>query len=83
MVPRPPKYLARAGILLAFFLVLHLLGLREHVSVLSGTEPANGLLGAGGLLYVAAWLVAVIAAPIFVIAAAVHALLGALGRPQR
>jgi hypothetical protein len=69
MEPRPPRYLVRAGVLFAFFLVLHLLGLRDHVSVLSGTEPASGLLGAGGLLYVAAWLVAVVAAPIFVIAA--------------
>jgi hypothetical protein len=78
-----PRYLARAGILLAFFLVLHVLGLREHVSVLSGNEPVSGLLGAGGLLYVAAWLVTVTLAPIFVIAAAVHALLGALGLPAK
>jgi len=83
MVPRPPRYLARAGLLFAFFLVLHLLGLREHVSVLSGTEPASGLLGVGGLLYVAAWLVAVVAAPIFVLAAGIQALLGALGRAAK
>jgi hypothetical protein len=80
MAPGRPRYLIRAGILLASFLVLHALGLREHVSVLSGTEPANGVLGVGGLLYVASWLVTIVAAPIFVIAAGLHALFGAVGR---
>jgi hypothetical protein len=72
--------LIKAAILVALFLSLHLFGLREHVSVLSGTEPANGWLGAGGLLYVAAWLVAVVVAPVFAIAAVVDVVVSACFR---
>ncbi len=70
-----PRYAIRAAILVAIFLALHVFGLRNHVSILSGTQPESGWAGAGGLLYAAAWFACVVAAPIFAIAAALRALL--------
>src|SRR5262249_35195140 len=80
---RPRVYLILAAFLVAFFLLLHALGLRDNVSILSGDEPASGFLGAAELLYVAAWLVAALAAPVFAIAALIDALISASFRRGR
>jgi hypothetical protein len=68
-----------AALLVAAFVVCHLLGLREHVSVLSGTPPPAGggdpLLG---VAYALAWFGAVVFAPILAIAAGVLAALDRL-----
>lgn len=59
-----------AAMLLAAFVVCHMLGLREQVSVLSGTPPPAGggdpLLG---VAYALAWFGGVVFAPILAIAA--------------
>jgi uncharacterized membrane protein (DUF485 family) len=70
---RSRAWAVRAAILVAVFLCAHLLGFRDHVSVLSGTEPAGGGTSAtAGVFYVVAWLVAVVVAPIYAIAAALQ-----------
>lgn len=59
----------------AVFVVVHALGLRDSVSVLSGTAPAGGgeRAALGGVVYVAAWLAAVVVAPILALSAAILA----------
>lgn len=68
-----------AAMLLAAFVVCHLLGLREQVSVLSGTPPPAGggdpLLG---VAYALAWFGGVVLAPILAIAAGVLAVVDRL-----
>ena len=78
--PRRPRYALGAALLVASFVLLHALGMREHVSVLSGAQPINAWVGVGGTLYVVAWLAAVVAAPIFAIAEVVRVALVAFGR---
>src|SRR5262249_1155975 len=67
--PGPPVFVAPAIFLAAVFVALHLIGAREHVSILSGTAPSSHLAAAAGLLYVAAWFCAVVVAPVLAIAA--------------
>ncbi len=78
--------LAAAGALLALYGALEALGLRDWVSVLSGT-PAPGVpieqAMAGGALYVLAYFGAVLGAPILTLAAAVGAVGGWLLRRAR
>ncbi|WP_437977881.1 hypothetical protein WMF11_14555 [Sorangium sp. So ce295] len=68
-----------AAMLIAAFVACHMLGLREHVSVLSGTPPPAGggdpLLG---VTYALAWFGGVIFAPILAIAAGVFAVVDRL-----
>ncbi|WP_437329303.1 hypothetical protein [Sorangium sp. So ce381] len=68
-----------AAMLLAAFVVCHMLGLREQVSVLSGTPPPAGggdpLLG---VAYALAWFGGVVLAPILAIAAGVLAVVDLL-----
>ena len=70
---RAPRYLALAGLAAALPLaVLHLAGARPCVSVLSGSFPADvtpTAAAALGPLYVAAWALATLAAPILLLAA--------------
>ncbi len=58
------------------FLVLHVLGFRDYVSILSGTPGPGGESGvfaaATGLLYAIAWFSAVLVAPIVFLSVAIH-----------
>ena len=76
-VPRSARVLVAAAAVLAIALgVLHALGARDAVSILSGTMPAGGGAGAAlGALYVLAWFGTVVAAPPMVAAAALLTLL--------
>lgn len=66
-----------ALLIVAAFAAAHALGLRDNVSVVSGTAPAGGgdLAVIGGVAYVAAWLAAVVVAPILGLAAAIRSFL--------
>ncbi|XXY48025.1 hypothetical protein WME91_49305 [Sorangium sp. So ce269] len=69
-----------AALLAAAFVACHLLGLREHVSVLSGTAPPGSVGDATlGVAHALAWFGGVIVAPILALAAGVLALLDRLG----
>lgn len=69
-------FAALAALFALAFLACHLLGLREHVSVLSGTAPPGGADSAPlGALYAIAWFAGVIAAPILALAAGISAAL--------
>ena len=60
------------------FLLLHWLGLRDWVSVVSGTPVPNvphETVWLGGTLYVIAWLSLTLVAPILVLTSLFHALL--------
>jgi hypothetical protein len=66
-----PRALLRLGLtLVAFFLALHLAGLRESTTFLSGTPGGSAY---AGVLYTLAWFAAVLVAPPLVIAAAILA----------
>ncbi len=71
---------ALAALLIAFFLALHVLGLRDHVSFLSGTQPPSHFAVVAGVSYILAWFGAVLAAPVFAIDAVVYIVLTAVGR---
>ncbi len=59
-----------ALIAVAILLVVHALGMREDVSVLSGTAPAGGAASAlPGVIYVLAWFAALVVAPILALGA--------------
>ena len=63
-----------AALLASAFIACHLLGLREHVSVLSGTAPpGSGGDPSLGVAYAVAWFSAVVVAPILALAAGVLA----------
>ncbi|MCP3145231.1 hypothetical protein [Pyxidicoccus xibeiensis] len=64
-----PGPLIRAALLMAaLFLLLHLLGGRQYVGILSGTRD-GGLFGLGfGVAYALSWFSAVLLAPIFLLA---------------
>jgi TRAP-type C4-dicarboxylate transport system permease small subunit len=70
----PRGLLLRALVVLAVFIALHLAGLREYTSIFSGTSPTDTIPGAGdralGLIYALFYLLAVVAVPVTVIAAA-------------
>lgn len=75
----PAGFALRAGLLFVFFLVVHLAGLREYASILSGTMP-QGPIGQTvsqffAVLYIFLYLGAVVIAPILGIAALVFFLL--------
>ena len=59
-----------ALIAVAVLLACHALGMREDVSVLSGTAPATGAESALlGVIYVLAWFAALVVAPILALGA--------------
>jgi len=73
----PGGLLLRAGILVLVYLVLHVLGLRDYVTVLSGTsvsgkppDPSDTTIAVS---YAAAYLAFVLAVPIMVLAAGIFA----------
>ena len=69
----PTWFLSRAILITVFYVVCHLVGLRENATFLSGTSTsaATSLNWAAilGVTYMAAYLGFVLAAPIFLIAA--------------
>ncbi len=83
----PAGLLARAAWLAAVWLAADLAGLRVHASIICGTLAGEGAAGAWpcflGTAYVVLYLLAVLAAPVLVIAAGIFAALGALtARPR-
>jgi len=72
---RAPRRLALAALAAALpLLLLHVAGARPCVSVLSGTYPmgfAPGVAEVLGVLYVAAWALATLVAPILLLAAGI------------
>lgn len=79
----PQGFLARALLATLFFAALHLVGLREHAAILSGTMPASVLETGAGVLYVSAYFGAVIGAPILVLGGLIFAGLGLVIRRRR
>lgn len=82
--------MTRVGVVLvacsfiAAFVVMHALGMRDDVSVLSGTAPAlDGATPASGLAYAAAWFAAVVVSPILVLAALLDAVVVRVTRARR
>ena len=74
---KPLAYVAlglAAGILL-LLAGAHLLGWRDHVSVLSGTVPGEGGTVGQGVAYAGIWFAAVVVAPILVLATGIYAAL--------
>jgi hypothetical protein len=70
-IPRASRVLVAAALFVACALgVLHLLGARDAVSILSGTVPSGGAGSAAlGAFYALAWFATVVLAPPMVIAA--------------
>jgi hypothetical protein len=71
----PRGFLQRAAAILAIFLVLNILGLRESATVLSGTSPTGArpdqwTIGLS-LAYIFAYFGAVLAVPVLVLAAGI------------
>jgi len=60
--------IAAVTVVVAVFAVLHAMGARDAVGILSGTRPAGGGELALGIAYVLAWFGVVLAVPIAVIA---------------
>jgi hypothetical protein len=56
-----------AALIVVGFLILHALGARAEVGLLSGTLPAGDEAVAVGVLYIAAWFGFVLVAPILVL----------------
>ncbi len=71
----PKSLLLWAGRLAALFAVLHLVGLREHAAILSGTAVGGSLAWSGfwGLTYVSAWFGFVLGTPACLLGAAIAA----------
>jgi hypothetical protein len=67
----PKAMLLWAARFILLFVVLHLFGLREHATVLSGTVVGNSSLvsGALGLMYILSYFAALLLAPPAIIAA--------------
>lgn len=62
------KFFLRIAIVLTVvFVVLHLLGLRSQVAILSGTLPENEFDIFSGLFYILSWFCFVLVAPILAI----------------
>jgi hypothetical protein len=80
----PVRLLKLAACLAAVYLACHLLGLRESVSLLSGTLPATEEELFVGLFTVLAWFGAVLVAPVLALAAGLHlAVVAIVGRVVR
>ena len=67
--------LVTPAFLVGLFLVMHLLGARDHTSVLSGTMPTDGGSALGGVIYLLTWFGAVLVAPILALQAPIYQLL--------
>lgn len=69
----PKDFVSRAVILSILFLVVHLAGLREHTSFLSGTVGGAGMHWRWsaflGVIYLGSYFAFVLAVPIFLLAA--------------
>lgn len=68
--PSSQALLVASLVALLAFAALHLAGLRESVTVLSGTVPVGSLYSwsvLGGLVYLTGYLVAVLVAPVLAI----------------
>ena len=68
--PNSQALLVASLVALLGFAVLHMAGLRDSVTVLSGTVPVGALYSwsvLGGLLYLTGYLVAVLVAPVLAI----------------
>jgi hypothetical protein len=67
--------LIRAFLLAGWFAAVHLLGWREHTTVLCGMAPVSGgaawLAVYSGVVYILSYLLATLLAPVLLIAAAV------------
>ena len=75
----PQGLLLRAALLVVFFLIVHILGLREYTTILCGTSPSgnhadvwSSLLG---VLYIVFWFGLVLGAPILALASGIFMLL--------
>jgi hypothetical protein len=71
----PRGLLLRAVLITGIYALLHLCGLRHSAAFLSGTPVGGTLATLGGLTYVLFYFMAVVLAPILVIAAGVLRLL--------
>lgn len=82
----PRGFLDRAAMLLLLFAICHFTGLREYTCVISGTsptgDPADTLANILGLAYFATYSLALLVAPIFVIAAVLMKLFGIDSTPR-
>lgn len=67
--------LLRGVALVSLFAVVHLLGWREHTTVLCGMAPVGGasawVAGYAGIAYVLCYVLATVVAPVLVMAAAI------------
>ncbi|HOT29931.1 MAG TPA: hypothetical protein PLU72_17275 [Candidatus Ozemobacteraceae bacterium] len=82
----PRGFLDRALMLFLLFAICHLAGLREYTCIISGTsptgDPADTAASMLGIAYFATYSLALLAAPVFVIAAALLKLFGAGTHPR-
>jgi hypothetical protein len=79
----PLGMLVLAMVIAALFGVAHALGLRDGVSVLSGTSPSGDASAGGGVIYALLYFAAILVAPAFAIAAAITWLLRAIAARLR
>jgi hypothetical protein len=69
-------WLKRAAASAIFYLILHLLGWRDHLSIMSGTIPTGGSWQAGlAIIYLIAYINFVVIVPILIIGAGVLAMM--------
>ncbi len=68
----PPGLLVRAGLIVAVFATLHLLGWRDDTRIISGTSLASSATVFRGFVYAAAYFAAIILGPILILAAAIQ-----------
>lgn len=73
-VVSPMGFVMAAGSITCAFALLHIAGLRESTTILSGTAPPGGGSSGLGILYVVMYFAFVVIAPILAIAAVVMAL---------
>jgi hypothetical protein len=82
----PVGFIIRAAELTLIYLLLHAVGLRQYVGVLSGSfapgSVADTLAAGLGILYICFYLATVLVAPILVLAAAILAACSPLVRPR-
>ncbi len=71
----PKGWILRAGLLLAIFGILHLLGWRDDTRIISGTSLDGHATIIHGLLYGLAYFAAMLVCPILILAAGLYALL--------
>jgi len=76
----PRGFLDRALMLFLLFAICHVAGLREYTCVISGTsptgDPADTAASMLGIAYFSTYSLALLVAPVFVIAAALLKLVG-------